>query len=363
MTIYRQPYTSQNIQITRDDDILKIYWIGPAGKNYQLFQGSSANPNKINKLIAENATGSFTIKKSIDNLPSYYRIKIDDRMTNVFGERVLPLENAINFRDMGGYRTNDGRITRWGIVYRSDQLSKLSLKDCHLLERYGLRTIVDYRSSHERKLNPNKSISTVTNTVWCDPKSSFSEAAANVADLNEENIKLVRQLKEGLVDKKYINGKGLKVIEDYRDMVTRSNSQQAYSRFLTTCVNVNNAPLVHHCRGGKDRTGFGAMLFLLALGVRDEDIIEDYILTGVIRTERNALKYRLYHELTTNQDYLDYLMSMIETRSEYIEASLDEIRKHYSNTTDYFIDHFALSEEDLVNMRSFYLENDCYLQE
>lgn len=359
MTSYQQPYTSQNIQVKRDGSTLYVYWIGAKGQHYQLYRGKKADPSALTELVEENDTGTFSFQQEVNDLPAYYRMKVDDHFTNVFGERVLPLQHAINYRDMGGYRTSDGRITKWGVLYRSDQLSKLSKEDCELLERYGLKTIVDYRSAHERKLNPNKTIATVQETVWCDPQSSFSEAAANATDLNEENKKLVRQLEEGLVDAKYVNGKGLKVIEDYRHMVTSPNAQEAYERFLSTCSQVQNAPLVHHCRGGKDRTGFGSMLLLLALGVRDEDIIEDYILTGVIRTERNALKYRLYHELTQNQDYLDYLMSMIETRSAYIEASLDEIRKNYPSTDHYLMEHFHLSPENLSLMRETYLEKDC----
>ncbi|MDK8502434.1 tyrosine-protein phosphatase [Aerococcus sp. UMB1112A] len=356
MSRKKQPYINEQVEMERVEDCLHITWIGKPGSHYKLYGGFKPEKDNIQELLEENSTGEFILQIPIDSLPSYYLIQVDDEWSSIFAERVLPLEQAINFRDMGGYRTLDGKRTKWGLLFRSDQLSKLSEQDIKLLENYQLKTIVDYRSAHERKMNPNKEIGTVEETVWCDPQSSFSEAAANAADLNEENIKLVRQLEEGMVDSKYVNGKGLKVIEDYRKMVTSEASQIAYKKFLQVCAQVESAPLVHHCRGGKDRTGFGSMLLLLALGVCDEDIVKDYILTGVIRTERNELKYKLYRELTDNQDYLDYLMSMIETRSEYIKASLDEIRQRYDNTDEYFKDYYDLNQKDLEQMRSFYLE-------
>lgn len=98
------------------------------------------------------------------------------------------------------------------------------------------------------------------------------------------------------------------------------------------------------------------MLMLLLLGVKREQIITDYVMTGIIRTQRNQLKYELYRELTDNQNYLDYLMSLIETRREYIEASMDRIAELYDSVDEYMLRHFKLTTEELASIRSFYLE-------
>ncbi|MGY3777993.1 tyrosine-protein phosphatase [Isobaculum melis] len=356
MKAYTQPYTIPQIAIQREGDKIRIAHEHSEGQTLQLYMGAKPNLEAIQKCLAEIETGDFTVKLPVAEGPYYFIIKGENFQTNIFSERVLQLNQAINVRDMGGYETEDGKFTKWGLLYRGDQLSKLDQEDIALLEKMNIKTIVDYRSNHERNINPNREIETVNKTVHCDPQSSFSEAAANAVDLNEENVKLVRQLEEGKVDPKYINGKGENVINDYRSLITSEAAKIAYSKFLKTCADTENPPLIHHCRGGKDRTGMGSLFLLMLLGVKEEEIIEDYILTGIIRKERNQLKYELYQELTDNENYLAYLMAMIETRKEFIQAAIDRIKELYPATDDYFIQHFDLTAAEIQKMRDFYLE-------
>ncbi|MFT4105217.1 MAG: tyrosine-protein phosphatase [Lacrimispora sp.] len=356
MKVYEQPYTIPGISVQREGDELTVALEAVKPSDYQLYMGSSPQAEAITQPAAKSRDGVFHLTLPAENGPCYFMIKAQDFQTNIFSERVLQLKEAINVRDMGGYETEAGKFVKWGLLYRGDQLSKLVPEDISMLERIGLTTLVDYRSDHERTINPNKEIRTVKNLLHCDPQSSFSESAANAIDLHSENVKLVNSLENGEVEEKYLNGKGEKVILSYRDLVTAETAKKAYGQFLHACADKKNLPLLHHCRGGKDRTGFASMLLLLLLGVKREDIIEDYILTGIIRKERNQLKYEQYRELTSNQNHLDYLMALIETRREYIEASMDRIYELYDSVEDYMIQHFELTKEQIETMKSFYLE-------
>lgn len=356
MNIYEQPYTIPGVTLRREENEVIITLEAAKEMRYQLFVGSRPQVTDINQTVAESMDGSFRVSLPVDQGPYYFIIKGDGFSTNIFSERVLQLKQAINVRDMGGYETEDGRFVKWGKLYRGDQLSKLEQEDIQLLENIGLRSIADYRSKHECTLNPNKVIGTVKYIFFCDPKSSFSEAAANVIDLHEENVKMVQELERGEIDARFVNGKGERVILSYQDMVLSEASKDAYGRLLKACADPEHTPLLHHCRGGKDRTGFGAMMLLLLLGVKREQIIEDYIMTGVIRKARNQLKFEQYRELTDNQDYLDYLMSMIETRREYIEAGIDKIASLYDSIDDYLIEHFDMTAAEIAAMRDYYLE-------
>jgi protein-tyrosine phosphatase len=289
-------------------------------------------------------------------------IKSDRFSTNIFSERVIPLNQAINVRDMGGYETYDGRFVKWGLLYRGDHLMKLDNQDIALLEKMKVRTVIDYRSSHEQTVYPNKHIPGVEKVIQCDPKSTFSEAAANAVDLQSENVKLVNSLINGEVDPRFINDKGENVILGYKELITSETAKEAYRAFFQICADTENAPLIHHCRGGKDRTGIGAMFLLLALGVKEEDIIQDYIITGEIRKERNQVKYEQYLKLTNNKNYLDYLMTVLATRAEFIEAAITMVKEMYGTIEDYMIQHLGLTNEQLDNMRKYYLEEGVSCQ-
>ena len=69
-------------------------------------------------------------------------------------ERVLPLQGGQNFRDLGGYRTADGRTVKWGLLYRSGAMNALTPADFAALAKRGLVTVCDLRDTRERAKAP-----------------------------------------------------------------------------------------------------------------------------------------------------------------------------------------------------------------
>ncbi|MGH8877147.1 MAG: tyrosine-protein phosphatase, partial [Stackebrandtia sp.] len=61
----------------------------------------------------------------------------------------IALQGSPNTRDLGGYETWDGMQTRFGMLYRSGELSKLTEEDATVLTGLGLRTVVDFRLPEE----------------------------------------------------------------------------------------------------------------------------------------------------------------------------------------------------------------------
>ena len=61
-------------------------------------------------------------------------------------KRILPLQQGLNFSDIGGYPTDSGKTVRDGLVYRSGQLARLSEADLKLIRGLRPRLIVDLRS-------------------------------------------------------------------------------------------------------------------------------------------------------------------------------------------------------------------------
>lgn len=359
----KQPYVIKNVMMQRDQDQLLINLNKFQNQELRLLMGSKPTLTAINQQVAKSEQGKFKISLPVNQLPQYFVIEGEYFRTNIFSERVLPLTHAINVRDLGGYETNDGRFTKWGLLFRGDQLTNIDQDEVALLERYGLKTLVDYRSAHERKVHPNQTLGTVLTIYNCDPHSSFSQAAADVVDLQGENKKLVQALKNGEVDPKFINDRGDNVVLSYQELVTSVLAQKAYGRFLHACADPEQVPIFHHCRGGKDRTGFGSMLLLLLLNVKDEEIVKDYMLTKPIREQRNQLKYNLYRQLVDKKEYLDYLMAMIDTREKYVRAALTKIRESYGTPEQYFIQHFHFTAAGIEQIRDFYLEKGVQLDE
>jgi len=167
-------------------------------------------------------------------------------------DRRIDLAGPVNFRDMGGYRGDGGRRVRWRRVFRSDSLHSAGDDDARLIvERLGLATVIDLRET--------------------DEVARHGRGALAPASLGYHHLPLL----------------GTEVAADEIDRITL---REAYSRMLhasaarvveilAVAADPAAQPLVFHCVAGKDRTGIVAALLLSALGVSDDDIVADYVLT------------------------------------------------------------------------------------
>ena len=174
-------------------------------------------------------------------------------------ERRLPLEGASNFRDLGGYETEDGRTVRWRKVFRSGAMDRLSDGDLTQLHELGLRTICDLRHSEEQTIHPTRVAPQAPPTIHSLP------IRPRVAGNYRERIE-ADDPDAGDLARDYMT-------EAYRCYVR--DHAEAYRGLMQQLAEPANHPLVFHCAAGKDRTGFGAALILMTLGVPEETIFED----------------------------------------------------------------------------------------
>lgn len=174
--------------------------------------------------------------------------------------RHLNLAGASNFRDLGGYPGKDGRIVRWRQIFRSNHLGHLTEADIEVLRPLRLKSAFDFRGTEERV------------AAMC----GLAEIAVHSLPIEPTVVAALRtRLAEGVA---LSSTDALDVMRDsYRNYV-RYNTPSF--RALFAHLLQDRAPLVIHCTAGKDRTGFACALILHALGVPDEVIAEDYLLTN-----------------------------------------------------------------------------------
>ncbi|WEV37653.1 tyrosine-protein phosphatase [Lactobacillus sp. ESL0677] len=307
------------------------------------------------KILGTQNGPEFEIKLDLENKRPYFRVDTINQ-SYIIAERTLPVDGMNNFRDLGGYLTNDGRSVKWGRLYRSDQIYNATSEGLEYLRQLNIGTIIDYRSNSEVRKYPNKSITSQVKTYQLDPSSDAAELSAQMQSSKEnEDINLINEIiqqrKKGtLTDHSKV------VVDEYRAFVTNPKAQQSYGTMLKVIANSTYAAIDQHCRGGKDRTGYGVMLVLGVLGVDTEDILEDYLITGQNRQERNRIKMVGYRKLTSDPFVLDYLYSFIDTQSKFLEASINEILTKYDSIADYALNELHISRDEIQKMRDTYLE-------
>jgi protein-tyrosine phosphatase len=175
--------------------------------------------------------------------------------------RHIALEDPLNFRDLGGYATADGRHVRWRTLFRADGLSRLTPADLDILRSLRIATVLDLRSTTELEVGrfPLESI----------PVAFFHLPIVEVT----------------MDPRKYRLAPG-KLGERYEELARFGAPQIA--KALEIIADPASHPVVFHCTVGKDRTGVLAAVTLALLGVPDETIIADYVLSGPAITALRA---------------------------------------------------------------------------
>ena len=238
--------------------------------------------------------------------------------------RVLDLEGGVNFRDLGGYMTDDGRITKWETVYRSGSPAGLTDADFAELKRRGIRTFCDFRANDEREAEPNRFAQANSDIeYWTRDYSSESASGDLSAILGGKDAS----------PEKTRNA----MIAMYRELPeSNADSYRQMFRFLADGA----TPLTFNCTAGKDSAGTGAALLLTMLGVPRETVVADYAMSDDIvdyraQMQETAAKNPAYAALA--QMPWELVEPLVASDSAYIESALTALEEKYGSV-DAFIE-------------------------
>ncbi|HEY9152791.1 MAG TPA: tyrosine-protein phosphatase [Anaerolineales bacterium] len=255
--------------------------------------------------------------------------------------RRLEFSGMKNFRDLGGYHTLDGRSIRWGKLYRSDHLHKMTEVDLKNLSSLDLDRIIDFRAEHEIEEEPDR-IPANTNIRWIgipilDSSTKIWHDSRD--ELMKDNLKNIDPAKF--------------LIETNIEMVTRFTPQM--KQFIQELLSANGRPVLFHCAAGKDRTGYAAALILRILGVPPERVIEDYLLSNEYYL--SAYSWNLFvMTLIKGKRFSSVVKGFLEVRRAYLAAAFAIIDSEFGTFEKYVSNGLGLTGQDIEHLRSLYLE-------
>lgn len=212
----------------------------------------------------------------------------------------LPMEGVFNCRDLGGYATANGSVTRYHQFVRSENLNQATKADIEFLLDYGVRASIDLRGTYEAENDPN-------------PLKFVDEVAyINLPFISGD-----------VLDMRKVRDEGFKPAEFYVNLTKYQEMVCKLMRFIL--AHKENA--VHfHCAAGKDRTGVLAMILLGLCGVKREDIVAHYEVT-----------YTYLHD-NVFIDFPEGLEELEYSRPAWIMAAYDYIIDTYGTVYDYLLD-------------------------
>ena len=237
-------------------------------------------------------------------------------MTAMIRPRLLPLEGGFNLRDMGGYAADDGRVVKYGMLFRSGMMSMLTDEDERHLAGLGIATVCDLRHPGERDRDP---------TRWCEPAGAFYWARDYT-----ETSGVLSDLLRGSAPSATI-ARAMMVTLYAEILVDHAPSY----RFLFERLLAGHVPLLFNCSVGKDRTGVGAALILAVLGVPREAIVQDYLLTNDYADFSRMMKRGGAESERYNAVGADVLKPLLAADADYLEAMFDSLDRDHGGLDAY----------------------------
>jgi protein-tyrosine phosphatase len=254
--------------------------------------------------------------------------------------RHLPFSGAKNFRDLGGYQTVDGYTVRWNLLYRSDALHRLTNDDQRYLSALMLGWIIDFRAAHEKEEEPDRL-----------PKDTDIRVVE--IPILDASTRVWRESREELVKKlKKINPDQY-LFQTNIELAARFTPEMR--QFIHQLLSADGRPVLFHCAAGKDRTGFAAAILLRILGVPQEVVMEDYLLTNQYFLPAYWWNIKLA-QLIQGKQFAAVVQGFMEASPAYLRVAFEAIDHEYGSFKNYVRDGLKLSEKEIKYLKSLYLE-------
>lgn len=256
--------------------------------------------------------------------------------------RLLNFEGIANFRDLGGYKNEQGQQVKWGVLYRSGTFAHSSAADLRGLEKLQLDTLIDFRSGAEKEEEPNKLPQPADFTL------------VEIPTLDDGNKALVGEVMERVESG---NFEGFDpdhfMLQANRQFATEFTPQ--FRQFIYTILDAKGKPVVWHCSAGKDRTGFASAILLRVLGVPQETVMRDYM-----ESKQHALEARknqlLLLRVFKGEEAADKLAVMMGVEEAWLAAAFAEIDAQWGSFDNYVSEGLQLSDSDIAQLQKQLLE-------
>ena len=244
------------------------------------------------------------------------------------------LQAVHNFRDFGGYQTENGSQLKKGLLFRSGDLSRATDADLEHLSSLGIKTICDLRSEQERQRQPDR-------VPQVQPFTFFNIPMRPIVDYHARSLRRLFSLMFGQERKIDYVAESYKA---YREYATSYLPQlKALFRRIS---NPENLPVLIHCSAGKDRTGVVSSLIQLVLGLSIETVMDDYLKTNGLLDVYTEEIYRRLRKLAYFGIPWKMYVPLFDARSEYLNAALTQIKEEFGAMDAWFRRGLGFSPEE-----------------
>lgn len=290
-------------------------------------------------------TGCTTSEKEAEVTSVINQVTVESQKVDMPGVK--------NARELGGYITQDGSVIKEGMLLRSAAISDADAEQLkQITEKLNVSDIIDLRAGFEVEENPEPEVEGV-NIHWIeimDEQQMIERIMPYMEELysaHDDPAKTTALIVES----------GILSDQMYVEFLQSDIGVEGYKKFFEVLVdNDEQNAVLWHCTNGKDRTGVAAMLLLGVLGVDEDTIMKDFMLTNeFFADEINALKSEIEGKLS--EDLMEHALVGGRAVSEkYMTEAIEYIEKEYGSITGYVMQRLELTDSDIEKLKDIYTE-------
>lgn len=331
------PFIQAKVERTATADAYAIGWSAPGATRVRVFAVPSPDSTDRTRPIGTKAADGRLETAALPTDRRWFFALVPDRGGPlVLADRRVGLATAPNLRDVGGYRTADGRWVRIGEVYRSDQLDRLNERDFARLSALDIGTVADLRTRTEREREPDR--------VPAGAQHVVLDVAADSSD------SLGGDMRGAMAA--IASGRGRQMlIAANREFVTMASARRAYRDLLMRIAAPDAGPVLYHCTAGKDRTGWASAILLTILGVPRSAIMKDYLASNIYLADKNRATLAAVKASAGAIDPA-HLTPVLGVEAAYIEAAFAEAEARYGTMDGYVREGLGLDAVTIARLKS-----------
>lgn len=318
-----------------------ITWATSGGQRVTSVRWGSSPDDLDEVLVAKvpKGTTEVVVDDPSPGTRPYFELRTSGGQRRTVAERRIPLEGQPNFRDLGGYETKDGRVVKWGRIYRGGELAELTDADLTALDGLDIKLVCDLRSDGEVEIGPDRL------------PAGAESVHIPIVDDSQDPVAIRAAVLAG--DVSMLGAPGELLTEGNAKFVTDFSDQ--FATLMERVMDPASQPTNLHCTAGKDRAGLGAALVLLTLGVPEQTVMEDFLLSNEYRAEENAHTLETLSALLDPSE-LEVMRSLLEVREEYLQAAIDAMEDEYGSVDAYLRKGLGITPKERARFQRLMLE-------
>ena len=322
----------------KDGDLLLKWEVSPdqEGSINIYSSQSDSDISAFTPIKTSNITDQVTvINPSSPDIREFYILKTTSAYSGIIADRIIEMSNIKNFRDLGGYFTRTDQQMKWGKIFRSGDLSSATLYDQERIRRLNIKTIIDFRSDKTAKRYP----------ILVHP--NIRKISLPITPMDNEKIN------EMMDDENLTRSDAIRDVQDsYIGII--ENYKTEFAEMFNVLTDENNYPVLLTGSLGKDRVGLASFFILYALGIPQNVIIDDYLLS------RQTIDVsKIAENVKTKPEYFqEAVTALMSVNVVYINYTIDYINQKYGSVDNYIEKELKLTPGKKILLRKHLLYNN-----